>query len=73
MTTTVAEPRVSYSLLSSKGSKSICLRVNRDGSVTVRAPRFVTKSTVEQFVGKRSAWIVEKQKYFEQLLGSGNK
>lgn len=68
MTTTVAEPRVGYSLLPSKGSKSICLRVNRDGSVTVRAPRFVTKSTVEQFVGKRSAWIVEKQKYFEQLL-----
>jgi len=68
MITTVAEPRVGYSLLPSKGSKSICLRVNRDGSVTVRAPRFVTKSTVEQFIGKRTAWIVEKQKYFEQLL-----
>jgi len=68
MPTPVIEPLVNYSLLPSKGRKSVCLRVNRDGTVTVRAPRFVSKKYIEQFVGKRGAWIAEKQKYFEQLL-----
>lgn len=64
----VTEPRVNYSLLPSKGRKSVCLRVSRDGIVTVRAPGFVTKSYIDRFVGKRAGWIAEKQKYFERLI-----
>jgi len=68
MTTTVAVPRVNYNLLPSKGRKSVCLRVNRDGTVTVRAPKYVSKNYIDGFVQKRAAWIAEKQKYFERLL-----
>ena len=68
MPTPIIEPCVNYNLLPSKGRKSVCLRVNQDGTVTVRAPKYMTKSYIEQFVGKRGAWIAEKQKYFEQLL-----
>ncbi|MBI4802611.1 MAG: M48 family metallopeptidase [Elusimicrobia bacterium] len=67
MTATLTEP-IAYTLLPSKGRKSVFLRVNRDGTVTVRAPRFVSKAYIEQFVAKRSGWITEKQNYFNQLL-----
>lgn len=66
MPTAVAE-KISYSLLPSAGSKTISLRVNRDGSVTVRAPRHISEDDVAEFVSKRAGWIVEKQNYFERL------
>lgn len=66
MPTAVAE-KISYSLFPSAGSKTISLRVNRDGSVTVRAPRHVSKTAVDEFVFKRVSWILEKQRYFDRL------
>jgi predicted metal-dependent hydrolase len=67
MTDSVVESCVGYSVLPSKGRKGIYLRVGRDGAVTVRAPRFVAKSYIEQFVVKKARWIVKRQKHFEQL------
>lgn len=66
MTTTPVEP-VAYTRLPSKGRKSVSLRVRKDGTVTVRAPRFVSNIYVEQFVAGRSGWIREKQEYFNRL------
>ncbi|OGS05114.1 MAG: hypothetical protein A3G41_01885 [Elusimicrobia bacterium RIFCSPLOWO2_12_FULL_59_9] len=46
----------------------MALRVHRDGSVEVRAPRFVKQSQVRRFVAKRADWILERQRYFQELL-----
>ncbi|HNW44298.1 MAG TPA: SprT family zinc-dependent metalloprotease [Elusimicrobiales bacterium] len=68
MTAPVVEPRVKYKLLPSSGSKSVSLRVNRDATVTVRAPGFVSHAEIERFVARRVGWIEEKQEYFKELL-----
>lgn len=60
--------RIEYTLLPSSGSKSISLRVLRDCSVVVRAPRHVSRAMVDEFVAKRAGWIIEKQEYFKRLL-----
>lgn len=66
MPAAVAE-KINYVLLPSAGSKTISLRVNRDCTVTVRAPGHVSRDDVAEFVAKRAGWILEKQRYFKGL------
>jgi hypothetical protein len=44
------------------------LRVHRDGEIEVRAPNFVKQVILRRFVDSRAEWILEKQRYFADLL-----
>jgi len=60
--------RLQYRLYATGRRKTMALRVNRDGGVEVRAPRFVAQAQVRRFIEKRAEWILEKQSYFKDLL-----
>ena len=60
--------RFEYNVCATQRSKTMALHVKRDGSVEVRAPLFVKQSQVRQFVAKRADWILERQRYFHELL-----
>lgn len=48
-----------YQLVRSK-RKTIAICVNRDGSVTVRAPMRAAQSMIDRFVREKQEWITEK-------------
>ncbi len=48
-------------LLVRKNVKNINLRVRRDGSVAVSAPRFVSLTEIERFLESKRAWIHRAQ------------
>lgn len=60
--------RLQYSVCATQRSKTMALRIHRDGSVEVRAPRFVKQSHIRRFVARRADWILERQRYFHELL-----
>jgi len=41
--------------------RTISLEIKEDGSLVVRAPRFVLKSTIQRFVNEKESWIRKKQ------------
>ena len=59
--------RIDYTLVPSKRTKCIAMRVKRDVSVEIRAPHCVKPGRIEDFVRARAGWIIEKQNYFRQL------
>ncbi len=56
-----------YQLSVTRQRKTMALRVHQDGSVEVRAPHFLKQSQIRQFVAKRADWILERQRYFQEL------
>ncbi len=54
-----AQVRIDHLIRS--GRKSISLEINRDGTLTVRAPRFVSQAEIQQLVDAKSSWINKKQ------------
>jgi predicted metal-dependent hydrolase len=46
----------SYMLIRSS-RKTLCLEITRGAELLVRAPRFLTKSEIDRFVGSKAAWI----------------
>ena len=70
----VAMPHIAYkgkkiyfSLLVSKRRRTITLRVKRNGTVAVAAPSYIKGTIVRGFVKKKAGWILEKQKYFDEM------
>lgn len=49
-----------YKLVRSK-RKSLSLQVNQGGVLTVRAPRFLSKRRIDNFIVEKSKWIRKKQ------------
>lgn len=45
--------------------KSLSLKIDRDGTIVVRAPRFVFQKTINNFIQKNRGWI-EKQRQAQQ-------
>lgn len=58
---------INYYLAPSKRRRSVSMRVNKDESVEVRAPRFVTKSYIADFIKNKADWIIKKQDGFKEL------
>ena len=54
-----------YSLIRAK-RKTLCVTVRQDGSVEVRAPRFVTEKQVEEFLLRKREWIFSRQEEMAQ-------
>ena len=48
-------------------TKTLALRVQQDGGVDVRAPRFIKIEQVRRFVARRADWILDKQNYFAEF------
>ncbi|MFA6091382.1 MAG: SprT family zinc-dependent metalloprotease [Elusimicrobiota bacterium] len=60
--------RLIYRLYSTGRRKTIALKVHRNGWVDVRVPRHITRAMARCFVAKRADWILDKQRYFQELL-----
>lgn len=58
---------IRFKTLATSRRKTIALKVRRDGSVELRAPRSVTRAQMRRFVARRSVWILERQRYFREL------
>ena len=41
--------------------KSLSMKIDRDGIIVVRAPRFVFQKTIDNFIEKNKAWIEKQQ------------
>ncbi|MCG2725273.1 MAG: M48 family metallopeptidase [Elusimicrobia bacterium] len=60
---------INYHLTPSKRRGSIVMRVNKDASVHVRAPRFTSINYIEGFLKERFDWIIKRQNSFKKLAG----
>lgn len=49
--------------------RTIALIVQKDGSLTVRAPLHMPLASIEQFVHKHSAWVLKKQSQMKASTG----
>ena len=49
-----------------RASRSIKLRVNEDGKVTVTAPPFISERQINKFVEENSGWLAEKLSHVRQ-------
>lgn len=61
--------RIEFQLLYSN-RKTLAIDVHPDLSVVATAPKDAEDSAIEQKMHKRSAWIVEQQRFFENYLPS---
>ncbi|HVA66232.1 MAG TPA: SprT family zinc-dependent metalloprotease [Elusimicrobiota bacterium] len=66
-TITYKSHELQYEVRLTARRKTIALQVHRNGLVEVRAPRFIKRTELHRFVGKRAEWILEKQAYFADL------
>jgi predicted metal-dependent hydrolase len=56
---------IAYDLKRSHRRRSVAIRVEPDGKVTVLAPRFALGYFIDRLVQKRTDWIRQKLDYFE--------
>lgn len=47
--------------------KTIALRVEPDGQVTVLSPAFVSRKSLRKFIQKRSDWVLQRQAYLKEI------
>ena len=63
------QKKVEYTLKLSKRARRMRLAIYGDGAFVVTAPPFVGLSTIEQFILRKSQWVVDKIEYFKQFSG----
>lgn len=63
----LGEKKVEYTLRSSKRARSLRLSVASGGVFTVTAPKAMRQSRIEQFIQKKSDWVLDKIAYFRQF------
>lgn len=61
--------KVEYTLKVSKRARRMRLAIYQDGGLVVTAPQFVELSMVEQFIFRKSQWVLDKLEYFKQFSG----
>lgn len=49
---------IEYELVRSN-RKTVCITVEKNGKITVKAPYFASKSEIDEFVLKKRAWIIK--------------
>ena len=64
-----ADKKIEYTLKVSKRARRIRLAIYCDGNFVVTAPKNVSKDIVEQFIVKKSQWIINKLEYFKNISG----
>lgn len=61
--------KIEYALRMSKRARRIKLAIYCDGNFVVTAPRDVSENIIEQFIVKKSQWIIDKLEYFKSISG----
>lgn len=61
--------KVDYTLRLSKRSRRMRLAIYRGGAFVVTAPRSINQNIIEQFIIKKSHWILDKLDYFKKFSG----
>lgn len=61
--------KVEYTLKVSKRARRMRLAIYGDGAFVVTAPQFVGLTTIEQFILRKSQWVIDKIEYFKQFSG----
>jgi predicted metal-dependent hydrolase len=61
--------KVQYTLKVSKRAKRLRLAIYCDGAFIVTAPRNISENIVEQFIIRKSQWIIDKLEYFKSISG----
>lgn len=59
--------RINYTLRLSKQSRGVRLSIARGGVFTVTAPPSMRQSRVEEFIIKKSQWVLHTIEYFKQF------
>ena len=68
--------RITYSLRTSSRARNLRITVKSGGAVLATKPRFVSEKTVEDFLIKKSTWIldrIEQSRQRQKFLVSGNR
>ncbi len=64
------KPReVKYTLKISRRARGLRLAVYRDGAVVVTAPSAMSRSSIDQFITKKSRWVIDKLEHFKKFSG----
>jgi len=63
------QKKIEYTLRLSKRARRMRLAIYRDGAFVVTAPQFVGLTTIEQFILRKSEWVIGKIEYFKQFSG----
>lgn len=61
--------KVEYTLKVSKRARRMRLAIYCDGNFVVTAPRNTSENIVEQFIIRKSQWILDKLEYFKSISG----
>ncbi len=64
---TLGEQKVKYTLRQSKRARGIRLSVASGGVFTVSAPERMKESRIEECIVKKSAWVLDKIRYFSKF------
>lgn len=62
--------RVDYTLRLSKRAKRMRLAIYRDGAFVVTAPQSINQNIIEQFIIKKSQWVLDKLEHFKKFSGN---
>lgn len=60
--------RLEYDLEKTSPRKTLSLRVHRDGRIAVKSPDHLHMDQVHDFVGRKSIWIAQRQRYFSEMM-----
>jgi len=63
----IEDKKISYSVKRSKRSKSLKITAHHNGDIIVTMPFWLSESLAEEFLLKRSDWILKNLKYSEEL------
>lgn len=60
---------IEYTLKISKRARRMRLAIYCDGNFVVTAPENISENIVEQFIIKKSQWVLDKLNYFKSISG----
>lgn len=63
--------KVEYTLKVSKRARRMRLAIYCDGGFVVTVPRNISSNIIEQFIFRKSQWILEKLEYFKSISSLG--
>lgn len=63
------ERKIEYTLRVSKRARSMRLAIYHDGAFVVTVPQRMNPWTVDQFIIKKSQWVIDKLEYFKSFSG----
>ncbi|OHA83520.1 MAG: hypothetical protein A2937_00215 [Candidatus Yonathbacteria bacterium RIFCSPLOWO2_01_FULL_47_33b] len=63
------QKRVEYTLKVSKRARRMRLAIYGNGDFVVTTPQFVGLDTIEQFIVRKSQWVIDKIEYFKKFSG----